>query len=227
MKALTQNWTFFCIVVIKKISCYMFNIKKSRYWNYLKYQKFEWIKQKLLKLECTFIYLLLFREMLNQKLCIYHSNKNCFIYLDSSLKSSRLNEKVYISTKKYYNLSMLKLLFYFKSVVELVHERETKPAFFSIVFIDSSQANREKFYLNSFYAKKLKINEKDLVNWNSTHNWNKNSLKHALNKYLQVLFNAIHQECPIASSITIEPVSVDDWEILVNLNVHLKKALYL
>ena len=46
---------------------------------------------------------------------------------------------------------------------------------------------------------------------------NKNQNLHF--KFLKVLFKDLHQDCQIASSITIEPISTNDWEILVKSNI--------
>jgi len=46
---------------------------------------------------------------------------------------------------------------------------------------------------------------------------NKNQNLHF--KISKVLFKDLHQDCQIASSITIEPISTNDWEILVKSNI--------
>jgi hypothetical protein len=111
--------------------------------------------------------------MLNQKSCVYHTNKNCFIYLGSNLRSTRLNEKVRLVILNFskilaFSHSFKKDVYSLKkSIFEVLIGKE-RQAFFSVLFLDSSQQkfnkqNEDVFYLNSFYAKRLKINENDTV----------------------------------------------------------------
>ncbi|RMZ93121.1 peroxisome biogenesis factor 1 [Brachionus plicatilis] len=68
--------------------------------------------------------------------------------------------------------------------------QENKKFYFSPQFFDSAKS-QESIFLNGLYAKKLGLGD---------------------NSKLNVDF--IHHESPIASSVTLKPVTEDDWQIL-------------
>jgi hypothetical protein len=109
--------------------------------------------------------------MQTSKKCIYHSNKNCFVYFNSN-SNTKIEETVGCVAKSPSHFIVTLLIFQtlYKDVIELSYgEKCQLTGYFSALFFNLSSKklfvgdDNEKLFLNGQYAKKLGIKETDLV----------------------------------------------------------------